>query len=81
MRAYTNLFRNKLPNRPNGVNCMDFMSSIAAQAMSISNARLAQSYSIALQRKTMDNQEQAMQGILEMLPQQPPLGQHIDVLV
>lgn len=61
---------------------MDFMSSIAAQAMSMSNAQFAQSYSIALQRKAMDTQELAAQEILEMLPQQPPMaaGQHIDVL-
>jgi len=59
---------------------MDFMSSIAAECMSINNAKLAQSYSVALQRKAMDNQELAMQEILEMLPQQPPLGEHIDVL-
>jgi len=71
----------KAPQTTNEVNRMDFMSSIAAQAMSISSAQFAQSYSIALQRKAMDNQELAAQEILEMLPQQPPLGQHIDVLV
>jgi len=55
------------------------MNSIAAQAMSMSAASFAQQYSVSVQKKVMDTQELAAQEILEMLPQQPPMGQHIDV--
>ena len=58
------------------------MDSIAATAMSMNSAAIAQSYSIALADKTMQTQEDAALGLLEMLPQQPPVipkGQYIDV--
>lgn len=58
---------------------MDMMNSIAAQSMSMSAAQFAQQYSISVAKKAMENQEQAAQQILEMLPPTPPMGQNIDV--
>jgi len=57
---------------------MDMMSSIAAQAMSMSAAQFQQSYAIAMTKKCMDTQEIAAQELLEMLPEVPK-GQYIDV--
>ncbi len=58
---------------------MDMMSSIAAQSMSMSAAQFAQSYSIAVAKKTMDTQEMAAQELLSMLPDTPAKGQYVDV--
>ncbi len=60
---------------------MGMMNGIAAQAMSIQTAEIAQSYSIAMTKKTMETQELAAQELLEMLPQTPAVakGQYIDV--
>ncbi len=58
---------------------MGMMDGIAAQAMSMKSAEIAQSYSIAMTKKTMDTQELAAQELLEMLPQAPAKGQYIDV--
>ena len=57
------------------------MDSIAAAAMSLSAASLQQSYSVAMAKKSMETQELAAQGLLEMLPRQAPMTQegHIDV--
>jgi len=60
---------------------MGMMDGIAAQAMSMNSAEIAQNYSIAVAKKTMDTQELAAQELLEMLPQTPAVakGQYIDV--
>ena len=57
---------------------MDMMSGIAATAMSLSAAKLSVDYSTAVTKKAMETQEAAAQQLLEMLPQQPPLGKYID---
>lgn len=49
---------------------MDMMNSIAALSMDMSAARLQQSVSISVQKKVMDTQELAAQGLLKMLPPQ-----------
>lgn len=50
---------------------MEFMNSIAAMSMSLSAAKLQQSYSISLSKKAMDTQELAVQEMLEMMPETP----------
>lgn len=57
------------------------MEQIAGMAMSMSAAATAQSYSLAITKKTMDSQELAAQELLKMLPQSPApaKGQYIDV--
>ena len=35
-------------------------------------------YSTAVTKKAMDSQEAAVQQLLEMLPEQPPMGKYID---
>lgn len=57
---------------------MDMMNGIAATAMSLSAAKLSVDYSTAVTKKAMDSQEAAVQQLLEMLPEQPPMGQYID---
>ena len=59
---------------------MDLASSIASGAMTLSAAQTQQQYSIAVTKKVMDTQEIALQGLLEMLPQQsaPAKGVYID---
>lgn len=58
---------------------MDMMTGIAAQATSMNAAQFAQQYAIGVTKKAMETQEMAAQELLEMLPQQPPMGQYIDV--
>ncbi len=55
------------------------MNSIAAQAMSMTGAQFAQQYAISVMKKSMGLQEQQAQGLLEMLPESPPMGQYLDV--
>lgn len=50
---------------------MDMAMSIASAAMSLSQAKLAQQYDIAVQKKAMDTQELALQELTEMLPPSP----------
>ena len=57
---------------------MDMMNGIAATAMSLSAAKLSVDYSTAVTKKAMDSQEVAVQQLLEMLPEQPPMGKYID---
>lgn len=57
---------------------MGMMESIASASMNLSAAKVAQQYSISVTKKVMDTQELAAQELLEMLPQQPPMGQYID---
>ena len=58
---------------------MDMMTSIASQAMSMSQAQFAQQYSISVAKKAMETEELALQEITEMLPQTPPMGVNLDV--
>ncbi len=59
---------------------MDFMTDIAASAMSMKNMALGVAYSTAIAKKAMDNTELAAQEMLEMLPQTPPpTGYTLDV--
>ncbi|MCI8360478.1 MAG: putative motility protein [Clostridiales bacterium] len=57
------------------------MEQLAGMAMSMSAAATAQSYSIAITKKTMESQELAAQELLKMLPDTPApaKGQYIDV--
>ncbi len=57
------------------------MEQIAAMSMSMSAATVAQNYSIAVTKKTMESQELAAQELLKMLPETPApaKGQYIDV--
>lgn len=57
------------------------MEQLAGMAMSMSAASVAQSYSLAITKKTMDSQELAAQELLKMLPETPApaKGQYIDV--
>lgn len=57
------------------------MEQLAGMAMSMNAASLAQSYSVALTKKTMESQELAAQELLNMLPDMPApaKGQYIDV--
>lgn len=57
---------------------MDMMNGIAATAMSLSAAKLSVDYSTAVTKKAMDSQEAAVQQLLEMLPEQPPMSKYID---
>ncbi len=57
---------------------VDMMNGIAATAMSLSAAKLSVDYSTAVTKKAMDSQEAAVQQLLEMLPEQPPMGKYID---
>lgn len=50
---------------------MDMMSSIASAAMSMSAAKLAQSYDIAVTKKSMETEELALQELTQMLPPSP----------
>lgn len=47
------------------------MEQLAGMAMSMSAAATAQSYSIAITKKTMESQELAAQELLKMLPDTP----------
>ena len=53
---------------------------IAAMSTSMSMASIQQSASISVTKKAMDSTEMIAQQMLEMLPQQPGLGEHINVL-
>lgn len=59
---------------------MDLTNSIASASMTLSAAQTQMQYSTAVTKKVMDSQELAMQGLLEMLPQQsaPAKGAYID---
>lgn len=57
---------------------MDMMNSIASASMTMSAAKLQQSYSVGVAKKAMESVEQQAAQLLEMLPQ-PPKGQYIDV--
>ncbi len=50
---------------------MDLMNSIASTAMSMSAAQFAQSYDMAVTKKTMETEELALQELMEMLPPSP----------
>ena len=56
------------------------MEQIAAMSMNMSAATVAQNYSIAITKKTMESQELAAQELLKMLPETPApaKGQYID---
>jgi hypothetical protein len=56
------------------------MDSIAAMATDLSAARLAESYSLAVTKKTMDSQELAGQELTRMLESvpTPAKGEYID---
>lgn len=66
---------------------MGLTESIAALAMDMKSSQVAQNYSIALEKKVMDTQEQlATQMIDEMLPDvqqlpQLPKGEFLDMYV
>ncbi len=55
------------------------MDAIAGAAMDMSAAQTSLAYSLAVTKKMMDTQEVVAQELLEMLPQQPPMGEFIDV--
>lgn len=59
---------------------MDLTSSIASASMTMSTTQTQLQYSTAVTKKAMDSQEMALQGLLEMLPQQsiPAKGTYID---
>lgn len=59
---------------------MDLTNSIASASMTMSAVQTQQQYSLAVTKKAMDSQEIALQGLLEMLPQQsaPAKGVYID---
>ena len=59
---------------------MDLTSSIASASMTLSSVQTQMQYSTAVTKKAMDSQEMALQGLLEMLPQQsaPAKGVYID---
>lgn len=50
---------------------MDLMSGIASAAMSMQAAQLAQSYDLAVTKKSMEAEELALQELTEMLPPSP----------
>ncbi|MEG1874440.1 MAG: YjfB family protein [Angelakisella sp.] len=52
--------------------CMD----IAAMSIAMNAAKLQQAASLAMVKKTMNLQEQAMGGLIEMMQQTPPPSQH-----
>ena len=60
---------------------MDMVNSMASASMTMSKAQTMQQYSVSMTKKAMDSQELALQGLLEMLPQQsaPTKGMYIDV--
>ena len=61
---------------------MDFTLSMAAWAMDMKAQQFMQSYEFGLQRKIMDAESSALEGVLEMMPQQAdivPKGDLIDV--
>ncbi len=58
---------------------MSIAGNIASMATSMSNAQLQYNVSLSVTKKAMDSQEMAMQGLLEMMPQNPAgIGQNID---
>lgn len=65
---------------------MDLMTGIAAQAMDMKSAQIAQQYAVSVQKMAMNLTEQSGAELLEMLPEQtqqisaPSLGKYIDVL-
>ncbi len=62
-----------------GVFSMSMATSIAASATAFSSAQLQYNVSLSVTKKAMDSQEVAMQGLLEMMPQNPAgIGQNID---
>ncbi len=59
---------------------MDMMSAIAGGATAMSQSQLMQQVSLSLTKKSMDTTEVIAQGLLEMLPQQPGVGEHVNIL-
>ena len=55
----------------NGGKFMDLMGSIASAAMSMKSAQIAQSYDMAVTKKTMETEELALQELTQMLPPSP----------
>ena len=53
---------------------------VAAMSMSMSMASLQHNVSLSVTKKAMDSTEVIAQQMLEMLPQQPGVGEHINVL-
>ena len=56
---------------------MSMMSDIAGLSVSMHAAQL-QSVSISIAKKSMDSAELAAQELLQMLPAQPGVGEHIN---
>ncbi len=59
---------------------MDICDSIAMASMSLSNAKFQMDLGITMAKRTMEDQEAAAIQLLDMLPNTPGLGEHIDVL-
>ena len=57
---------------------MSMMSDIAGLSVSMHAAELQQSVSISIAKKSMDSAELAAQELLQMLPPQPGVGEHIN---
>ncbi|HIV61752.1 MAG TPA: YjfB family protein [Candidatus Butyricicoccus avistercoris] len=58
---------------------MSMVGNIAGMATGMSNAQLQYNVSLSVTKKAMDSQEVALQGLLEMMPQNPAgIGQNID---
>lgn len=56
------------------------MNGIAGGASAMSQAELMHNVALSLTKKSMDTTEVIAEGLLEMLPQQPGVGEHINVL-
>lgn len=59
---------------------MGYMNAVAGGTSAMSQSQLMQQVSLSLTKKSMDTTEVIAQGLLEMLPQQPGVGEHINVL-
>lgn len=58
---------------------MSMVGNIAGMATGMSNVQLQYNVSLSVTKKAMDSQEVALQGLLEMMPQNPAgIGQNID---
>ena len=57
---------------------MSMMRDIAGLSVSMHAAELQQSVSISIAKKSMDSAELAAQELLQMLPPQPGVGEHIN---
>lgn len=54
------------------------VDALAGSAMDMSAAQAALGYSAAVAKKVMDTQELSAQGLLEILPPLPPMGEFLD---